>query len=342
MRPSAISVSMVSRAISRRTPSNAERTTACGVSSMMTSTPVRFSRARMLRPSRPMIRPFRSSEASWTTETVVSAVWPDAVRWMATDRMFRARLSASSRASSSMRRTSFAMSPRHSSSILALSRGHSGDLLELGDLGIAGDLQLLLELLGVDLAVGDRLLAPGQLFERRLELDLVRGQALFDLDDLGAPLGEIAFLLRALGEQLLARRDARLLHLGVRLALRVLQDPLRLPPGVTDPAAAAAVFDQDAGARSAGEGERDQHRLHRDSLCTCRRHAGGGDQISLPTRPPPPHRGVPRLGPSPPQATKGGRELIEDAIRCMQTRSFAGERTTTPARPDSQEMVVDR
>jgi hypothetical protein len=43
---------------------------------------------------------------------------------------------------------------------------------------------------------------------------------------------------------------------------------------------------------------------------------GGGDQISLPTRPPPSHRGVPRLGP-PPRAAKVERELIEDAYRCM-------------------------
>ena len=74
----------------------------------------------MFLPSRPMIRPFRSSEASCTTETVVSAVWPEAVRWMATERMFRARLSDSSRASSSMRRTSFAMSARHSSSTFVI------------------------------------------------------------------------------------------------------------------------------------------------------------------------------------------------------------------------------
>ncbi len=61
------------RAISRRTPSKPESTTAFGVSSMMKSTPVRFSSARMLRPSRPMMRPFMSSEVSCTTETVVSA-----------------------------------------------------------------------------------------------------------------------------------------------------------------------------------------------------------------------------------------------------------------------------
>ena len=206
MRPSAIRVSIVRRAISRRTPSNADSTTAWGVSSMMMSTPVRFSSARMFRPSRPMIRPFRSSEASWTTDTVVSAVWPEAVRWIATERMFRARLSDSSRASSSMRRTSFAMSARHSSStfVIRASRPWAavmpGHLLELRDLGVAGDLQLLLELLGVDLPVGDRLVSAGQILERRLELALVRRQALFDLDDLGAALGQVTLLLGALRE----------------------------------------------------------------------------------------------------------------------------------------------
>src|ERR1700744_1650040 len=76
MRPSWSSFSRVSRAISRRTPSKPESTTAPGVSSMMKSTPVRFSSARMLRPSRPMIRPFMSSVASWTTDPVVSAAGP--------------------------------------------------------------------------------------------------------------------------------------------------------------------------------------------------------------------------------------------------------------------------
>ena len=47
-----------SRAARRR---SADSTTALGVSSMMKSTPVRFSSARMLRPSRPMMRPFMSS-----------------------------------------------------------------------------------------------------------------------------------------------------------------------------------------------------------------------------------------------------------------------------------------
>ena len=46
-----------------------------GVSSMMKSTPVRCSRARMFRPSRPMMRPFMSSDGSSTSVTVVSAAW---------------------------------------------------------------------------------------------------------------------------------------------------------------------------------------------------------------------------------------------------------------------------
>jgi hypothetical protein len=63
-----------SRAISRRTGSNPLITTVSGVSSMIRSTPVACSRARMFRPSRPMIRPFISSDGRWITETECSAV----------------------------------------------------------------------------------------------------------------------------------------------------------------------------------------------------------------------------------------------------------------------------
>ena len=41
----------------------------------------------MLRPSRPMIRPFMSSVGMWTVLTVVSAVWSAALRWMAVARI---------------------------------------------------------------------------------------------------------------------------------------------------------------------------------------------------------------------------------------------------------------
>ena len=74
MRPSWISRSSATLAISRRTLSKPVTMTTPGVSSTMTSTPVAFSKARMFRPSRPMIRPFISSLGMSTVLTVVSAV----------------------------------------------------------------------------------------------------------------------------------------------------------------------------------------------------------------------------------------------------------------------------
>ena len=62
---------------------------------MITSTPVSFSSARMLRPSRPMIRPFISSLGSSTSRVVDSLECLAASRCMATERMLRARRSAS-------------------------------------------------------------------------------------------------------------------------------------------------------------------------------------------------------------------------------------------------------
>ena len=116
MRPSSISFSSVIRAISRRIPSNEERTTAFGVSSMMKSTPVRCSSVRMFRPSRPMIRPFMSSDGSSTSVTVVSAAALAATRCSASATRFRARRFASPAASSSSCRTRPASSCRTCSS----------------------------------------------------------------------------------------------------------------------------------------------------------------------------------------------------------------------------------
>ena len=116
MRPSWSSRSSVRRAISRRTPSKPESSTAPGVSSMMKSMPVRVSSVRMLRPSRPMMRPLSSSDLSSTTETVVSTEWLDAIRCITVERMLRARRSASVRASSSTWRIRRALSWRSSSS----------------------------------------------------------------------------------------------------------------------------------------------------------------------------------------------------------------------------------
>ena len=92
-----------------------------GVSSMMTSTPVASSNARMFRPSRPMMRPFISSFGSETADTVVSAVVSAAIRWMASATIFLASRSAFRRALSRISRSVFAASACASSSIRRIS-----------------------------------------------------------------------------------------------------------------------------------------------------------------------------------------------------------------------------
>ena len=89
-------------AISLRMGSKHEMTTASGVLSMMMSTPVRVSRVRILRPSRPMIRPFISSFGRLTVVTVTSEATSVASRWIVVMRMSRALRSALSFASCSM------------------------------------------------------------------------------------------------------------------------------------------------------------------------------------------------------------------------------------------------
>ena len=88
-----------------------------GVSSTMSSTPVAVSSARMLRPSRPMMRPFISSLGRSTTDTVVSMVCSAALRWMASVMICCALAAAVSRASASRRLTRLAASRRTSASI---------------------------------------------------------------------------------------------------------------------------------------------------------------------------------------------------------------------------------
>ena len=68
------------------------------------------SKARMFRPSRPMIRPFISSPGRCRTETTDSLVCSLATRWMARVTIRRARSSPSRRAAVSVSRTSSAAS----------------------------------------------------------------------------------------------------------------------------------------------------------------------------------------------------------------------------------------
>ena len=143
---------------------------------MMNSTPVRFSSARMLRPSRPMIRPFMSSDGSWTSETVVSAAWLAATRWRASDTRLRARCFASACASSSIWRTIRAISCLTSSServeqlLARFVDRQSRDPFQLSQL--AGTLLLGLGGKPVDLplAVAERLIPALELAELLVDL----------------------------------------------------------------------------------------------------------------------------------------------------------------------------
>ena len=110
IRPSWINFSKAMRAISRRIGSKPDNTTASGVSSMIKSIPVSVSNVRMLRPSRPMMRPFMSSFGKFTTVTVDSATTSEAERWIAWAISILACLSAVSLASVSLSLISFARS----------------------------------------------------------------------------------------------------------------------------------------------------------------------------------------------------------------------------------------
>src|SRR3989344_5967944 len=94
MRPSAMRFSKSALAMWRRTGSKEEIVTAPGVSSTISSTPAMRSKARMLRPSLPIIFPFTSSEGIITAVDIISGVEELARRWMTVATMSLARRSS--------------------------------------------------------------------------------------------------------------------------------------------------------------------------------------------------------------------------------------------------------
>ena len=119
----------------------------------------------MLRPSRPMMRPFSSSERSSTTDTVVSIAWPPATRCMTVERMLRARRSASCLVSSSTWRITrrrlvaqLVLELAHQQ-LLGLPRAEARQPLQLAHLLAARLLELGDLVLQVSLAVLQGLLA---------------------------------------------------------------------------------------------------------------------------------------------------------------------------------------
>ena len=252
IRPSLTSRSRVRRPISRRTGSKHDRSTASGVSSMIRLTPVTDSKARMLRPSRPMILPFISSPGRCMTETTDSLVCSTATRWMASVTILRARLSASDLAVASMSLIDTAASRLAWFSIVATSSAFAwsavrrGDPLKLGlglGVGFRQGLRPLVELgpalfeclpaclkaaaLVVEplLALADPLLAPLQVTAELAHLVLDGADLVLDLA--AAVRGLLRRLLGRLGGPaedpvgvgLRARPD--LLRFGLGLDLRL-------------------------------------------------------------------------------------------------------------------------
>ena len=211
---------------------------------MMKSTPVRCSSERMFLPSRPMIRPLRSSEASSTTVTVASAVWLAATRWSESATSARARRRASERASSSICRTSRASSWRtrsfeRSSSCWRASWTVRPEIFSSDSEGVALRLaELLLQRLDVHLAIAESLLLPLELDQPRVGLVLLLQHALLDLGDLDPAVLHLALDLAAERDGLLARLDLRLAANGFGLAASVVEEALALSPGGTAPATA--------------------------------------------------------------------------------------------------------
>ena len=122
MRPSRMSLVKARRATSRRAGSKLDRVTASGVSSTIRSTPVACSRALILRPSRPISRPFISSLGRETVVTVVSDTTSEAERWIAWAKIPWAFLLASS-----FNFASHSRSRREASSRISISIASSKD-----------------------------------------------------------------------------------------------------------------------------------------------------------------------------------------------------------------------
>ena len=201
----------------------------------------------MLRPSRPMIRPFRSSLGRSTTDTVVSIACSAALRWIACVMICLALAFAPSRASASSRLTRLAASRLASvfdlpkQDIFGFVRRQAGDplkltlvlrdellvpreggrccLLSLGHGSLTGS-QLRVHLSSGGLTCGDGL--------------RVLGQLLLECRDLLAPVAHLVIGLQQQLMSLLFGGQQHFLVLGFGLALGIPQDPLSVLRGSAD------------------------------------------------------------------------------------------------------------
>ena len=95
-------------------------------------------------------------------------------------------------------------------------------------------LELLLELADVFFAVGESLVAARELLELALDLELLRQNALLDLQHLRTPVRELRVDLAPQPHRLLASLDLRLASHGVALTARVVEQLVADPASLRD------------------------------------------------------------------------------------------------------------
>ena len=195
----------------------------------------------MLRPSRPMMRPFMSSDGSSTTVTVrLSGVARGHPLERVGDEVpgsalrLGARLLLEHPDAPGEIVADELLAPLEQVRLRVL-LAHARDPLELGLLALLCLLHLVLELAQMRLAVGEALVAARELDELLLDLLLLREHPLLDLQHLLAAVGELGVDLRPELHRLLARLDLGFATDRLRLALGILEQLIANPAGLRDP-----------------------------------------------------------------------------------------------------------
>ena len=237
---------------------------------MMKSTPVRCSSVRMLRPSRPMMRPFMSSDESSTIETVVSAAWLAATRWKRV-RNEVPRLSAGfclcflfelANAARELVANEL-LRPRHHLR-LGLSDRQPRDPLELLELLVLRLFQFLLQLLRVGLAIHHSLLATIQLRHATINVLFQRAQPLLCLNGFDATGLYLLLDFRSRPDRFFLRLELGLTTDGIGLSSSICHDQLPGAPCRAELRAGLKTQEEQRSGHSNGDpdGDADHDRGH--------------------------------------------------------------------------------
>src|SRR5713226_9402049 len=168
-----MSLLSATRATSRRTGSNPLMITASGVSSTMRSIPVACCRARMLRPSLPMMRPLSSSVGSDPLDRLGDDLSGSALAFVASSQLGLPHL-----AGDLVARVLFDLA--HQDALSLLPR-HVGDALKLLLLLAIGVLELGLDIVQPLLLAAELALPTVEVLALPVEVLLLLEKALFDL-----------------------------------------------------------------------------------------------------------------------------------------------------------------